>query len=451
MVDQNRINTSVFIGQELDWLKAALGFRYFVEFAKQAPSYESLEEIPRPDPKDFPCAYTELILEYDLGVPARMALILALAPHIDPSTTEMLGAQGSETGVLVSDLGGIKVNNSSLVLPSGQTLVFILGGGDFNIRTEIIHLFDVMHPLAKEHLIDLGPVGPAEPMLFGVLTAKQELLDLVFSEKPRIPRFGPQFPAKVITSKLEWEDLVLDGRIFKQLEEIMTWLKYHSVLRDDWGMKRLLKPGYRALFYGPPGTGKTMCATLLGKYAQQEVFRIDLSMIVSKYIGETEKNLGKIFDAAERKNWILFFDEADALFGKRTNVQDSHDRYANQEVSYLLQRVEEYEGLVLLATNLRSNLDDAFTRRFQTIVHFPMPRQEERIQIWKRAIPEAANLGPDVDLDALSMQYELSGGSIVNAVHYACLQTVKEGTNVLSKRILIEAIRREYHKEGKTM
>ena len=141
-------------------------------------------------------------------------------------------------------------------------------------------------------------------------------------------------------------------------------------------MKKVLKPGFKALFHGLPGTGKTLTAMLIGKKTGLDIYRVDLSQMVSKYIGETEKNLAKVFDKAEHKNWILFFDEGDALFGKRTNTKDAHDRYANQQVSYLLQRIEEYDGLVILATNLKNNIDDAFLRRFQSIIHFPMARTQ---------------------------------------------------------------------------
>ena len=143
---------------------------------------------------------------------------------------------------------------------------------------------------------------------------------------------------------------------------------------NDWGMAPKLRPGYRSLFYGPPGTGKTMTACLLGKSTGRDVYKVDLSLVVSKYIGETEKNLARVFDQAQHKGWILFFDEADALFGKRSETRDAHDRYANQEVSFLLQRIETFDGIAILASNQRENLDDAFTRRFESIIYFPMPR-----------------------------------------------------------------------------
>jgi SpoVK/Ycf46/Vps4 family AAA+-type ATPase len=194
-----------------------------------------------------------------------------------------------------------------------------------------------------------------------------------------------------------------------------------------------------------------MTACLLGKDTGRDVYRIDLSLVVSKYIGETEKNLSNIFDQAENKQWILFFDEADALFGKRTSVSDAHDRYANQEVSYLLQRIEDYAGLVLLASNQKENMDEAFTRRFDNIINFSLPRPDQRLRIWEQAFAEKSSLAEDVSLKEIAKGYELSGGAIMNAVGYASLMTLKKNSNEISKADLMAGVKKEYQKEGRTI
>jgi len=224
-------------------------------------------------------------------------------------------------------------------------------------------------------------------------------------------------------------------------------MQHNEIFLNEWQMDKRIKPGYRALFYGPSGTGKTLTATLLGKQFKRDVYRIDLSQIVSKYIGETEKNLEKIFLKAEHKEWILFFDEADALFGKRSNVQSAHDKYANQEVSYLLQRVEDFPGLIILASNFKSNIDQAFIRRFNAIIHFPLPNANERCLLWQSSLPSKAQLDKDVDITAIANKYELSGSSIVNVIHYASLQTIYRSSNTILKKELLEGIKREYEKE----
>jgi SpoVK/Ycf46/Vps4 family AAA+-type ATPase len=205
------------------------------------------------------------------------------------------------------------------------------------------------------------------------------------------------------------------------------------------------------MFYGPPGTGKTLTASLLGKYTNKDVYRIDLSMVVSKYIGETEKNLSSLFDKAINKDWILFFDEADSIFGKRTNVRDAHDKYANQEVSYLLQRIEAHPGLVILASNFKNNIDTAFTRRFQSIIEFEIPTHQERLRLWQNNLPNGIQLEDKLSLESLARKYSITGANIVNIIQYACLKTLSKEENVIREKYLIEGIRKEYLKEGKTL
>ena len=218
-----------------------------------------------------------------------------------------------------------------------------------------------------------------------------------------------------------------------------------------WGLERNVKPGYRSLFYGPPGTGKTLTATLLGKEAQVDVYRIDLSKIVSKYIGETEKNMANVFDQAQHKNWILFFDEADALFGKRTEGSSSNDRHANQEVAYLLQRIEDFPGVVILASNLKDNIDDAFSRRFQSAIYFPLPDGLQRRRLWENLFPGRRHLAEDVDLDRLAEDNILAGGALLNVASHAAMRAEREGRKTICQDDLLRGIRKEFIKEGRAI
>ena len=189
----------------------------------------------------------------------------------------------------------------------------------------------------------------------------------------------------------------------------------------------------------------------MGKSIGHEVYQVDFSMASSKYIGETEKNLARVFEAAQQNQWILFFDEADSLFGKRTGVRDAHDKYANQEVSYLLQRVEMYEGLTILASNFRDNIDEAFTRRFNAMVYFPRPKPAERLILWEKAFPTHVQLDRDLDLKRIAKDYDLTGSHIMNIVHYACLQAIEQQTSTIHQDLLVMSIRKEMAKEGKTL
>jgi len=278
------------------------------------------------------------------------------------------------------------------------------------------------------------------------------LCDLLLSEgRLSEPAFGPEFPAKHITTRQTWDDLVLPASTFQHLEDVKAWLQFNEAALKDPVLNRRIKPGYKVLFYGPSGTGKTLAASLLGQEFQKEVFRIDLSQVVSKYIGETEKNLEKVFAKAEYRNWILFFDEADALFGKRSSVQNAHDKYANQEVSYLLQRIEDFPGLVILASNFKSNIDPAFLRRFNSIIEFPFPGTTERLQLWEKAMPPSFSQPGHVDLKLLAEKYALTGSAINQVIHQATLQMHYQQKEFLCQDLLLQGIQKELRKEDKLL
>jgi len=270
--------------------------------------------------------------------------------------------------------------------------------------------------------------------------------------KSKNPQFSLDFPAHRLETNLTWDDLILDPGILDQINHIISWIVHEDQILGRWKLGKHIKPGYRTLFYGPAGTGKTLAATLLGQRTGLDVYRVDLSMVISKFIGETEKNLAAIFDRAEKESWILFFDEADALFGKRTSVTSSNDRHANQATAYLLQRIEDFPGVVILASNMRANIDDAFTRRFQSLVHFPMPDAEQRRRLWQNALGDGETpLETNIDLDEVAKKFELTGGAVVNSVRYAATNAMRHERSAISQSDLLEAIRREMQKEGKAI
>jgi len=256
--------------------------------------------------------------------------------------------------------------------------------------------------------------------------------------------------AQKIEPHHDWGDLVLPADQIAQLHEMCDQMKYRYVVLGEWGFDRKLSmgKGLNALFAGPSGTGKTMAAEVIARDLGLDLYKIDLSTVMSKYVGETEKNLERIFTAARNSNAILFFDEADALFGKRSEVRDAHDRYANVEISYLLQRMEAYDGLVILTSNLSKNMDEAFVRRMHFTVEFPYPDVEERQRIWAIAFPEEAPLKADIDLDLLAERYRLTGGNIRNIALTAAFLAARDG-GVIGMEHLLWATRREFQKMGR--
>jgi hypothetical protein len=379
-----------------------------------------------------------------------IVLTLAIAPHILPGLIDQTIAPFITKSVELPEIGGIRGTNHRGIMPTCETALFILAGVDIAERLALMPLFSAEHFLFKHRILRYDDARPnGEPPLSMRLVLDDEFAELFTTGQVSKPKMSSTFPAQLITTPLEWNDLVLPTETLIQIRDIENWIQYHHTLLNDWGMSRHLKPGYRVLFYGPPGTGKTLTASLLGKFTNRDVFRVDLSLVVSKYIGETEKNLAQLFDKAFAKNWILFFDEADALFGKRTETRDAHDRYANQEVAYLLQRIEEFDGLVILASNLKSNIDTAFARRFQAMIHFPMPNAPERLLLWQKSMPANCLLENNASLDNLANRYELSGAAILNIIQFSSLRALQRGENVLLFRDILEGIRLEYQKEGK--
>lgn len=378
-------------------------------------------------------------------------MLLALLPQVQPDFLQAAILEAFPSGGDLPLLGGIKGQNHRGLLPTGETALALFAGEDVAQRLSLQAMLQPDAKLAREGLLFLESVREGEPPMSGRLILPQNIADHLLFDREPAPRFGPDFPAKEVSTSMEWDDVVLPPATRAQVADIGAWLQQQHRIATDANLARKVKPGYRVLFYGPPGTGKTLTAALLGKQFGKPVYRVDLSQIVSKYIGETEKNLESVFRRAERQDWILFFDEADALFGKRTSVQSAHDKYANQEVSYLLQRVEDYGGLLILASNFKNNLDDAFIRRFHSIVHFPQPNAQERHLLWQKSLPAGLPLHESVDLLDLATHYDLSGAGILNVVHYATLRCYDRGEASLSQAVIMEGIRKEFLKEERSL
>jgi len=411
-----------------------------------APSFPSIDSWSLPA-KDFISSFN-----FEKDNDALTVLFMGLAPHAVPELFDHAIRSKLKESDDFPEIGGMRGKNFRGFLPTGQTAVFLLAGDDWERRKKIEQLFWSDKDFAKKKILWLEELPQSEPVLSGKIIMALDYVDLFLTGSSAPPHFSTSFPAKKIDTKLSINDIVLSKEIQRHYKNLEDWIKFNQPFIYQWDMEKRVPKGFRVLFYGPPGTGKTLTAGVLGNETKKDVYKIDLSMVVSKYIGETEKNLELLFARAEDKDWILFFDEADAIFGKRTSVRDAHDKYANQEVSYLLQRIEDYNGLVILATNMKNNIDDAFVRRFNDIVKFSVPNEDERKEIWEKSFPEMAEYG---EIPNEVKKYKLTGGNIINAVHFAGIQALRRRNESDKGKLLFyledvsDGIKKEMAKEGK--
>jgi ATPase family associated with various cellular activities (AAA) len=435
--------------RELAWLTSLIDTAIRIYLGNEC-EYAVVRQIPPPEAEEGSSFYERTVRDCDLSFDERAILALAVAPHVRPQIFDPLLMKNPNLDRGFTEFGGVLSGSHSGFLPTVETAAFLLSGGRLERRFEIQALFEAGSPSRLRQLLRHDD-APGASLFSSAINVAKQYLEPFTTGTSFHPAFSNTFPARLLTTAQEWSDLVLTENTLDEVEEIRAWIEHRDALLNEWQLAKKIKPGFRSLFYGPPGTGKTFTVSLLGKTTGLDVYRVDLSLIVSKWIGETEKNLAGVFDQAEDKNWILFFDEADALFGKRTQTSSSNDRYANQEVAYLLQRVEDFPGVVILATNLKSNIDEAFARRFQSMIFFSVPGPAERLRLWRGAFSDLSRLEDSVDLEQLAAEFELSGGAIVNVLRYASLMALRRNAEKVRLQDIRHGIRREFRKSGKAL
>ena len=446
MSDLDEPTNGALIEAEIEWFARLLDLRFRIH-AGEAQG-DVLRLCPPPRLPDLPLPYAEGVRDAALLDAERLILILAILPHLRPQALDPLLIRNQSSERRFTEFGGAESGSHSGFRPTRETALFLIAGESIDHRLEALRLFAPDRPLQARHILELpdesGEAGPWLP-----LAVSERWIGRLTTGAASAPRLGPAFPAQRLHTAYDYGDLVLGDNVREEIEGIVAWVRNERVLMRDWGLERHLKPGYRALFHGPPGTGKTVTAAVLGKGLDLPVYRVDLSRVVSKWIGETEKNLAALFDQAAEGDMLLFFDEADALFGKRGDTRSANDRHANQQISYLLQRIEECPGVVILASNLKANIDAAFARRFQAMVYFPMPDAAARLKLWQGAfagLPDGLIVVRD--FAAIARDHELSGGAIVNVLRHACTQAA-ERKAAITEGQLREGIARELLKEGR--
>lgn len=418
-----------------------------------SPQPDGLIGFPAPE-MEGECGYVQLLdkllsKEEVLWMQSaeRLVLAITLMPYLYPKGLEPL-LQLEQHQSHKAKMGKSLHAYTHKFHPTPETALFLIAGDNITLRARALRIFQPDHPLSTENVLVYHAFQGLHDVLESPLKLSEEYYSTLVLGKPYRPAFSMSFAANHLTTREDWEDLITYEETLYGLQDINLWLEQKGALyRDELVMKKT-KKGYRALFYGPSGTGKTMSAALIGKRAGLPVYRVDLSAVVSKYIGETEKNLETIFLKAEHKDWILFFDEADALFGKRSTTNTANDRYANQEISYLLQRIEDFNGLVILSTNLKANMDVAFTRRFQSIIKFMVPDEEMSKRLFlcvfkgRYALQDSKQL-----VQACRKDIGLTGAEINNIFQYCAIRVLKNDLNGTPADIFNDAVVTEMKKK----
>lgn len=433
--------------QDLAWLEAILDLRMSTYFEESSPDF-LFPEPPKWLGESTP--YMDFVSKYALDNKERVILLMSMVPLLSPQSFDCFFIQNKSIGRPFSEFGGVEAKSHKGFIPTVETVNFVLNGKDLLKRLDLYKVFSEEHFFSKRQILSLKKNSENESFWSNSIQINEDFFYHLISGEKISPKFSSQFPAKELTTQLQIDDLVLNKQLMDELGLILNWIKFRDEIKASPNLRKSFRTGYRALFYGPPGTGKSLTAAILGKNNGLPVYRIDLSQVVSKYIGETEKNLSRLLDVAEHKNWVLFFDEADSLFSKRTEINDSKDKYANQGTSYLLQRLEEYDGLVILATNLRPNIDRAFVRRFQSILYFNLPTVDERITLWENALKNFS-ISSDVSIKKLSEKYEVSGAAISNAIQFSWLSSKRDQRDQISSLDIEGGLLREMAKEGRAV
>jgi ATPase family associated with various cellular activities (AAA) len=436
---------------EIKWLTEVIALR----FPKTGDSYTYNEEadwriVPPPDLLNKKGPYPALVNHFKLNSEERLLLILVISRQINPNALDTFSEIAVLTPGLFRQTGCfLTTPNMSLVI-SLNTALTLIAGNSITLRQLAMNQLVHNGKLEFEQIIEFQlPPNYSYQLGDGEKTPviAREYAMFLQSGKPPRPDFGEGFPAQLISTALSWDHLIVPEPTMNEVHLAMRWMSHGSQLIERSG--GTVNKSFPILFFGPPGTGKSLTAKLIGKEFGKLVFRIDLSMMVSKYIGETEKNLSRLFKRAEGKDWILFFDEADALFGKRTQVSDARDKWANLEMSYLLQRIEEYDGLCILASNLRDNIDGAMLRRFQFTICFPRPTEKQREELWRKLLPQGYCY-ENIDFKKVSQQ-DLTGSNIANILKQSALAAESQNRTVLSNTEIVRFIELELMKESRTI
>ncbi len=444
--------------EEINWFQAFCKARtqYLEAKDERAPNFvpaQIFEKVPLPlrrgdSPYDLLCQKLWTATQKQFSPPEasyqhcaeRMALILALLPHFHPGMTDHLKKLDLASGGILNSVQGVQAQT---FLPCAETALYLLAGNNLDLRLNFQSIFYPKHLFAQEDILKLEDTPLGVPLWRGALQISEEVLYLLATGQAYETQMSPNFPAQKLTTEQTWDDFVVPYHTHEKVMELLDWIKHYEQLATHPHFARERK-GYRCLLVGEPGTGKTMLGRLLSQETNRPVYRISLEKIVSKYVGETTKNIAKVFNTARHRNWILFCDEGDALFSKRsTKGQSAQDTYVNQDIAYLLQEIEDYPGIILVATNYAQNMDKAFQRRFDTRIDFRKPDYGEIIQLFEKAL-QAFRLDEEIKISfvAQELMTHVTAAQITKFKHYLGLQALKRQDWSLSVENFCEGLQK---------
>ncbi|WP_336703406.1 ATP-binding protein [Chryseobacterium indologenes] len=398
------------LNEEMKWLQSLIEKRCKELFLEDEKELNIGYEIPETPESDDQSPYSITINAHQLTVLDRIILALGIASAHYPSILKTFVQIEENSNAFAIEAGGEYDRISRSFKPTFQTALFLLAGKDLSLWSQYGAQLVNGSVLLKNDIIYNRS---STEFIHGKIELDTAYLNYFLSgQKPQLDH-GSYFPGRLYKSDLTMQDIILEDNVRDQIKPIGHYI---SALENGFFKtnEHSFKPGFIALFYGAPGTGKTMLAGILANTYGIDMYHVDLSQVVSKYIGETEKNLEVLFNRLQGKNCMLFFDEADALFGKRSDVKDAHDRYANQEVSYLLQRIEKFDGLTILASNFENNMDDAFKRRIDVSVNVIRPTETTRKALWEHYLPKNITFESNDLLQYLTKEYNYTGANIRN-------------------------------------
>jgi len=437
-------NTAISVlHNEINWLQSVID-QVMRSYTLQDTEEKDWREIPLPELPETGSPYADTVKRWQVDIYSRLALALAMAPHIRPEVLDIFLGKSQVHDKGYTEFGGVTDKSHSGFLPTGQTLNFLISASKPELINETMSILGKDSILIQEQVLMLAPADKYAPRLSGLLAISLEWLDYFLTGRKGGPEYSAAFPAQILTTDMMWDDLVADQAIQAQLSEIKTWMADGDELMKKWGLDKKIKPGYKAVFYGAQGTGKTLAATLLGKDSGRDVYRADLAMISTGDTEKIEAQLYQLFSVAEGKNMILYFDNADILFEK----QGTGNGHGYTLAAYMQHYMESFPGVAILSAGHAVYTDSKLASLLQAFIHFTMPNANERYQLWQSALPRDIALSEDTDMRKIAEDHVLSGGSIMNAVRFCALASAKRNDSVIQRADILSGIEREMKKKN---